>query len=79
MAGTNWDMKQRKDLVAKTINTILMTYCKDKLPEEKEALGIVGLAYKMIEELDTLCNDGFLTTSQQNESVNFDVSNEIDL
>jgi hypothetical protein len=72
-------MKQRKDLVAKTINTMLMTYCKDKLPGEKEALEIVGLAYKMIEELDTLCNDGYLTISQQNESVNFDVSNEIDL
>lgn len=77
MATTNWDAKQKKDLTAKTINTILMTAYKDRIPEEKEAEEIVFIAFKMIEKLEELCGDGLLDNKAP--EISLDCSDEIDI
>lgn len=78
MPSTNWDAKQKKDLTAKTINTILMTAYKDRMPDEKEGEEIVFTAFKMIEKLEELCGDGLMNTNTSPE-VSLDCSDEIDI
>jgi len=52
--------KQKKDLAAKTINTLLMGPFKDKIPTEKEMEQIVELSWKAIEKLEELSGTGIM-------------------
>ena len=76
---TDWNAKQKKDLTAKTINTMLMTFCKDAIPTEQKALEIVELSFKMVEHLEALCGDGLMGTKESSTAIDLDVSNELNI